>query len=93
MLYYNFTYSVCLFLLGSLGSISVSLKKKSSAEVGARGGGEGAWAWAMDNCTITLLHTHRLSKTEFAVFVSVMRSLLPEDLHSELLYLHCKSIV
>ena len=35
--------------------------------------------------TITLLHTNSLSKTESAVFVSLMRSLLPKDLHSELI--------
>ena len=36
-------------------------------------------------CTITLLHMNRLNKTESAIFGSLMCSLLPEDLHSELL--------
>ena len=35
-------------------------------------------------CTITLLHMNRLNKTESAIFVSLMCSLLPEDLYSEL---------
>ena len=34
-------------------------------------------------CTITLLHMNRLNKTESAIIVPLMRSLLPEDLHSE----------
>ena len=33
-------------------------------------------------CTIKLLHMNRLNKTEPAIFVSLMCSLLPEDLHS-----------
>ena len=33
---------------------------------------------------ITLLHINRLNKAESAIFVSLMCSLLPEDLHSEL---------
>ena len=37
------------------------------------------------SCTITLLHMNRLSKTESAIFVSLMCSLLLEDLHSELI--------
>ena len=32
----------------------------------------------------TLLHMNILNKTEFAIFVSLKRSLLPESLHSEL---------
>ena len=32
-----------------------------------------------------LLHMNRLNKAESAIFVSVMCSLLPEDLHSELI--------
>ena len=34
---------------------------------------------------ITLLHMHRPSKTESAISVSLMCSLLPEDLHLELI--------
>ena len=44
-------------------------------------GGEGG---RRQSCTITLLHMNRLNKTESAIFVSLMYSLLPEDLHSEL---------
>ena len=36
-------------------------------------------------CTITLLHLNRLVKTESAIFVSFMCSLLPDDLYSELI--------
>ena len=36
-------------------------------------------------CTITLLHINRLNKTESAIFVSLMCSLFPKDLHSELI--------
>ena len=36
-------------------------------------------------CTITLLHMNRLNKTESAIFVSLMCSLLPKNLHSELI--------
>ena len=32
-----------------------------------------------------LLHMNRLNKTESAIFVSLMCSLLPKDLHSELI--------
>ena len=35
--------------------------------------------------TITLLHMNRLNKTESVIFVSLIRSLLPEDLYSELI--------
>ena len=34
-------------------------------------------------CTITLLHMNRLIKTESAIFIPLMCSLLPEDLLSE----------
>ena len=34
-------------------------------------------------CTITLLYMNRLNKTESAIFVSLMCSLLPDDIHSE----------
>ena len=34
-------------------------------------------------CIITLLHMNRLNKTRSAIFISLMSSLLPEDLHSE----------
>ena len=34
-------------------------------------------------CTITLLHMNRLNKTRSAIFISLMCSLLPVDLHSE----------
>ena len=46
-------------------------------KAGARGRGQ--------CCTITLLHMNRLNKTESAIFVSLMCSLLPKDLHSELI--------
>ena len=36
-------------------------------------------------CTIILLHISRLNKNESAIFVSLMCSLLPKDLHSELI--------
>ena len=36
-------------------------------------------------CIIKLLHMNRLSKTEPAIFVSLMCSLLPKDLSSELI--------
>ena len=36
-------------------------------------------------CAIILLHMNRLNKNESAIFVSLMRSLLPKDLHSELI--------
>ena len=36
-------------------------------------------------CTLTLLHMNRLNKTESAIFVSLICSLLPEDLYSELI--------
>ena len=36
-------------------------------------------------CTITLLHMSSLNKTESTIFVSLMHSLLPIDLHSELI--------
>ena len=45
---------------------------KSFAAAGARGCGQ--------CCTITLLHINRLNKTESAIFVSLMCSLLPQDL-------------
>ena len=35
--------------------------------------------------TITLLHMNRLNKTESAIIASLMCSLLPKDLHSELI--------
>ena len=35
--------------------------------------------------TITLMHMNRLNITEFAIFVSLIISLLPEDLNSELI--------
>ena len=35
-------------------------------------------------CTIKFLHMNRLNKIESAIFVSLMCSLLPEDLNSEL---------
>ena len=47
---------------------------KSSAEAGTRGVGSG---------TIILLHMNRLNKTKSSIFVSLMCSLLPMDLHSE----------
>ena len=47
----------------------------SSAEAGSRGRGQ--------CCIFTLLHTSRLNKTESAIFVTLMCSLLPED-HSDL---------
>ena len=34
---------------------------------------------------ITLLHINKLNKTKSAIFVSLMCSLLPEDLHSKLI--------
>ena len=37
-------------------------------------------------CTITLLYINRLNETEFAIFVSLMCSLPPKDLHSELIF-------
>ena len=37
-------------------------------------------------CTFILLHIKRLNKTEFAISVSLMCSLLPKDLYSELIY-------
>ena len=41
---------------------------------------------AMLPCTcFTLLHMNRLNKIESAIFVSMVCSLLPEDLHSELI--------
>ena len=49
----------------------------SSTEAGASGRGQ--------CCTITLLHMNRLNKTESAIFVSLMYSLLQEDLHLELI--------
>ena len=36
-------------------------------------------------CTITFLHMNRLNKTESAILVALMCSLLPENLHSELI--------
>ena len=36
-------------------------------------------------CNITLLQMKRLNKVESAIFVSLMCSLLPKDLHSELI--------
>ena len=42
--------------------------------------------WGRRQCCIsTLLHMHKLNKTESAIFVSLMCSLLPKDLHSELI--------
>ena len=35
--------------------------------------------------TITLVHMNRVNKTESAIFVSLMCSLFPKDLHSELI--------
>ena len=37
------------------------------------------------SCTISLLHMNRLNETESAIFVSLMCSVLPENLHSELI--------
>ena len=56
-------------------------ENKSSTEAGARGRGQ--------RCIITLLHMNRLNKRESAIFVSLMCSLLIEDLYSEhiLMYL------
>ena len=48
--------------------------------MGGGGGGRG------QHCINTLLHINRLYKTESAIFVSLMCSLLPEDLHSELTF-------
>ena len=51
--------------------------KIESAEAAARGRGQ---------CnTITFLHMNRLNQTESAIFVSLNCSLLPKDLHSELI--------
>ena len=36
-------------------------------------------------CNITLLHMNRSNKTESAIFVSLVCSLLSEDFHSELI--------
>ena len=36
-------------------------------------------------CTIILLHMNRLNKTESAIFVSLICSLLTKDLHSEII--------
>ena len=55
-------------------------EKKSSAEAGARGCGQ--------CCTITLLHMNRLNKTKSAIFVFLMCSLLPDDLHSDFFLFH-----
>ena len=49
---------------------------------GGGGGGGGARGQC---CKITFLYMNRLNKTEYAIFVSLMCSLLPEDLHSELI--------
>ena len=49
--------------------------EKNSAESSARGHGQ--------CCTITLLHMSRFNKTESAIFIPLMCSLLPEDIHSE----------
>ena len=38
------------------------------------------------SCTITLLHMNRLNKTESVIFVSMVCSLLPEDLQSDLFF-------
>ena len=43
----------------------------------------GPWAWAV--LTITLLHMNRLNKTDSFIFVSLVCSLFPENLHSELI--------
>ena len=37
------------------------------------------------SCTITVLHINRLSKTESAIFVSLLCSLPPMVLHSKLI--------
>ena len=36
--------------------------------------------------SVTLLHMNRLSIIKSAIFISLMCSLLPEDLHSDLVY-------
>ena len=41
----------------------------------------------MQYCTIILLHMNRLNKAASTIFVSLMGSMLPEDLHSELILL------
>ena len=40
----------------------------------------------MQCCTITLLHINSLNKTESAIFISLICSLVPEDLHSKLIF-------
>ena len=39
------------------------------------------------DCTITIVHLNRLNEKESAIFVSLMCSLLPKDLHSELIFI------
>ena len=55
----------------------MGFRKYGSDEAVARGRGQ--------CCTISLLNLNRLNKTESAIFVSLMDSLLPEDLHSKLI--------
>ena len=54
------------------------------------GGGGGGGPGGGQCCNITLLLMNRLNKTESVIFVHLMVSLLPEDLHSELI-LHSKT--
>ena len=61
-----------------IGLILSQFKRKSPLKpvLGGRG----------QYCTITLLHMNRLNDTEFAIFLSMTFSLLPKDLHSELIF-------
>ena len=54
-------------------SVSEGFLTYTSAEGGARGLGQ--------FCAITLLHMNRLNKTESVIFVSLICSLVLEDLH------------
>ena len=58
------------------------------------GDGGGARA-VLQCCTITLLQMNRLNKTVSAIFVSLVCSLLPEELHSELILvlLACEDVI
>ena len=71
--------------LGSFGSFWVSLKIEFRWIRCLGAGGGGGRVDGGRCCSILFLHMNRLNKTESALFVSLMLSLFPKDLHSDLI--------